>query len=89
MAPYLKPLLPYRLKILKGESIAEAPDLEDLILRILLDNLEPMKCVVFICDEIYYDLFKKFLFEEFGIFLTYFVVSRFQENCTVFNLQMR
>lgn len=55
----------------------ERQDFEVLILEILINTLQPFKCVVFMCDEVYYEILKDTLFKKFGIYISYFVVSTF------------
>lgn len=45
-----------------------------LLVDILVNTLHPFKCVVFIWDDVYYDVLKDILFRKFGVFISYFVV---------------
>ncbi|GJQ83352.1 hypothetical protein Trydic_g18137 [Trypoxylus dichotomus] len=49
-------------------------DFTELILEILLNTLQPYKCVAIITDDVYYDVFKDVLFDKFGIYLTFFMI---------------
>lgn len=61
--------------VIDQKNVEDDHDLQLLLQDILFNNLSPYKCVVVLCDSIYFHIFRNEWFKKFDLFISYFIVS--------------